>query len=198
MRCFDIDKFCSDLSNSELLTSTLLDHLRVRVHCYNSTPSYINWPSCSYCLQASHSSFTCALVYRGDTQSDTLFLLLLLLLLFIIIIFIINNAFVVFYLPTLNLLSLLLCTWDGTRTDSTPFVLKLTNCQRKWIFYLCRWPTRIKKISTCPNQYFASYRCLWWSFTRGFQHLTAIYAKILLTKLFAAILCRRLNTCYTC
>ena len=89
-----------------------------------------------------------------------LLLLLSLLLLFIIIIFIINNAFVVFYLPTLNLLSLLLCTWDGSRTDSTPFVLKLTNCQRKWIFYLCRWPTRIKKISTCPNQVSLAILCL--------------------------------------
>ena len=37
MRSFDIDKFCSDLSNSELLTSTPVDDLPVLVDCYNST-----------------------------------------------------------------------------------------------------------------------------------------------------------------
>lgn len=37
MRSLDIDKFCSDLSNSELLTSTPVDGLRVLVNCYNCT-----------------------------------------------------------------------------------------------------------------------------------------------------------------
>lgn len=37
MRSLDIDKFCSDLSNSELLTSTPVDGLRVLVNCYSCT-----------------------------------------------------------------------------------------------------------------------------------------------------------------
>lgn len=37
MRSFDVDKFCLELSNSELLTSTPVDDLRVLVDCYNST-----------------------------------------------------------------------------------------------------------------------------------------------------------------
>ena len=37
MRSFDIDKFCLELSNSELLTSTPVNDLRVLVDCYNST-----------------------------------------------------------------------------------------------------------------------------------------------------------------
>ena len=37
MRSFDIDKFCLELSNSELLTSTTVDDLRALVDCDNST-----------------------------------------------------------------------------------------------------------------------------------------------------------------
>ena len=37
MRSFDVDKFCLELSNSELLTSTPVDDLHVLVDCYNAT-----------------------------------------------------------------------------------------------------------------------------------------------------------------
>ena len=36
LRSLDIDKFCSDLRNSKLLTSTPIDDLGVLVDCYNS------------------------------------------------------------------------------------------------------------------------------------------------------------------
>ena len=41
----DIDKFCLDLSNSKLLTSTLND-LHVLVDCYNSTLHTLRWFPC--------------------------------------------------------------------------------------------------------------------------------------------------------
>ena len=68
MRSFDIDKFCSDLSNSKLLTSTPVDDLHVLVDCYNSPfHTLIDRLYAPIVYKpVTPALFTCALVYRGD------------------------------------------------------------------------------------------------------------------------------------
>ena len=110
MRCFDIDKFCSDLSNSELLTSTPVDLLRVGVHCYNSTLRtliYLHAPIVYKTVSLrSHAPW---FIEEIPSQIRKVIIVIIIISIIVIII-IINDVFLVFYLPTLNLLSLLPCT----------------------------------------------------------------------------------------